>query len=176
MKQNTSKHVAGGLILFTLVAFMAPGVAGGAQSVYKDKETTYDLFAGYLAAQHGFSQAFERYPKDGTYGGGIGVNYFSSQRVGIGTDISISNNRGAFIDSTTANLILRLPMGGLAPYVFGGGGSSYEPSTQWIGQFGFGLEYRTKSRLGFFVDGRYVWGQKSDSDTSLLRAGLRLVY
>jgi hypothetical protein len=175
---NKSKHVGGGLVLFVLAAFMIPAASAVGGSLYKAKETTYDLFGSYIAAQESFSEAFNEYPKNGAYGGGFGVTRFTSERFGIGSDIVMSANRGAFVDSTTANAYFRLPLGesGLAPYVFGGGGSAYDPTSQWIWQFGFGLEFRTKSKWGIFVDGRYVWGQEAGTDTSLLRAGLRLVY
>jgi hypothetical protein len=141
------------------------------------KETSLDLFASYLAPEHGIGDVFKTNIRGGTMGGGMGVNYFFSRTTGLGTDINIGANGGSFVDSTSVNLIQRFPIGtsGMAPYVIGGGGRSYDP-TEWIGQVGLGVELRSEGKSGIFVDGRYVWGEKGGTDKLMLRAGLRLKF
>ena len=147
-------------------------------ALYRAQEASVDLFAGYVKAERGISHLFNEGIHHGSMGGGFGVNYFTSRNFGFGADMVIPNNGGSFVDTYTVNLIYRLPLGnsGLAPYISGGGGRSYDPMTQWIGQAGVGLEFRTESKAGLFVDGRYVWGEKHSADSLLLRAGLRLPF
>jgi hypothetical protein len=168
------------------VALMAMVVSSNAQrslysgqkSLYNAKESSFDLFGSYVAAEHGVSHVLETSIRDGSFGGGIGMNYFASQKLGFGMDAVMSANGGSFIDSTSMSLLGRLPLGqsGVAPYLLAGGGRAYEPSVQWIGQAGVGLELRTEKTLGLFVDGRYVWGEHSGTDRVVLRGGLRLVF
>jgi hypothetical protein len=147
--------------------------------LYTAGEKTCDVFASYVAPERGISHLFETQLHNASMGGGLGATYFGSRTVGVGADINILNNGGSFVDSTTTYLLLRYPLGkssGLAPYLLGGGGRGYTPSTQWIGQAGVGLEYRSYHKSGFFVEGRYVWGEKPGTDTLLLRGGLRLLF
>jgi hypothetical protein len=171
---NTTRRRA---TLFALgVAFICGTSLSLAQRpLYPAKETSYDLYALYLApASGGLGNAFETVG-DGSYGGGLGVNYFSSRHFGVGTDVVISNG-GSFIDSSTVNLLGRWPFGrsGVAPYVVAGGGRSFDPSVQWIGQVGAGLEIRSSEKMGLFADGRYSWGEKYDN--VLFRVGFRITY
>lgn len=188
MKPNEISALGQGIVGIALATFLlsSPG-SGLAQSsymqakssgLYRAGETSVDLFAGYLKAERGITHLFENGLRHGSMGGGFGVNYFSSANLGFGTDLIIPNNGGSFVDQYTVNVIYRMPLGstGLAPYVSGGGGRSYDPFTQWIGQAAIGLEFRSESKAGLFVDGRYVWGEKHSADSLLLRAGLRLVF
>lgn len=189
MKLNEHRNRSSGILTaaFTVI-FLASAGHSLAQSPYfqtsttsgryRAKEASMDFFASYLKSEHGLSHVFDNGLSGGSMGGGLGMNYFFSQDVGMGTDLNIPNNGGAFVDSYTVNIIYRLPLGssGLAPYFSGGGGRSYDPSTQWIGQAAVGLEYRSDSKAGLFVDARYVWGEKHSSDNLLLRAGLRMVF
>lgn len=91
-------------------------------------------------------------------GAGLGINYFFTRYLGVGVEGYAENTDGVFIDSASANLILRLPIGdsGLAPYIFGGGGHQFGMTKQWFGQAGAGLEYRFTPHIGLFVDARGV--------------------
>jgi hypothetical protein len=115
--------------------------------------------------------------KDGTWGGGVGLNYFFLRNVGIGADINIPDNGGPAVDHIVGSLLVRLPIGpsGWAPYLFGGGGRGTDPVWEWQGHGGVGMEYRWNPLTGIFMDGRYVWPDKS-TDRLLLRAGLRIVF
>ncbi len=91
-------------------------------------------------------------------GAGLGINYFFTRYLGVGAEAYSENTDGVFVDSASANLILRLPIGdsGLAPYIFGGGGHQFGMTKQWFGQAGAGLEYRFCPHIGVFVDARGV--------------------
>ena len=148
------------------------------EQLYTAKEGSVDMFASYIAPEHGFSHLFNTNIRNGNWGGGLGASYFPTLNFGVGVDINIPKNGGTFIDSQTTNLMLRKPLGssGLSPYIFGGGGRSYDPMNQWIAQAGIGLEYRSSHKMGLILDGRYVWGQNSSTDILLLRTGLRFVF
>ncbi|MDB6015679.1 MAG: hypothetical protein JWR19_168 [Pedosphaera sp.] len=91
-------------------------------------------------------------------GAGLGLSYFLTRNIGIGADAYSENLSGAFVDSLSGNLILRLPLGqsGFAPYAFAGGGHQFDLARVWFGQAGGGLEFRFTHNVGIFVDGRWV--------------------
>jgi hypothetical protein len=92
------------------------------------------------------------------FGAGLGLNYFLTRNFGIGADVYAEYTTGAFIDSASVNLILRLPLGhsGFAPYAFGGGGRQFDLTEAWFGQIGAGMEYRFTHHVGAFLDARWV--------------------
>jgi hypothetical protein len=92
------------------------------------------------------------------FGAGLGLNYFITRNFGIGADVYAEDTTGAFIDSASVNLILRLPLGhtGFAPYAFGGGGRQFDLAKVWFGQIGAGMEYRFTRHVGAFLDARWV--------------------
>jgi hypothetical protein len=171
------KWITLGTISVAVILTASPGLAED-QQLYTAKEGSLDMFASYVAPERGFSHLFSTDIRHGNWGGGLGANYFPTMNFGLGIDVNIPKNGGTFIDSQTTNLIFRKPLGssGLSPYLFGGGGKSYDPMNQWIAQAGIGLEYRSSHNMGLIVDGRYVWGQNSGTDIVVLRAGLRFVF
>jgi hypothetical protein len=160
-----------------VVLLSSSGFAGDSSALYRAKESSLDVYATYAAPEYGINHVFETNIRGGSWGGGLGFNRFFSQKLGMGSDINMTGNGGSFIDSVTVNLLGRLPLGnsGLAPYVLGGGGRAYNPA-QWIGQAGVGLELRSTSKMGLFVDGRYIWGETSNTDALQLRGGFRLMF
>ena len=150
----------------------------GGSPLYTENELSVDAFGSYLAPERKFSHLFQTNIRNtGSWGGGVGVNYFFLRNVGIGGDIDIPNNGGNFVDLIDGSLILRFPIDptGLAPYIFGGGGRQTDPEWQWEEFGGVGLEFRLNPVTGVFADARYIWAQKT-SDSLLLRAGLRFVF
>jgi hypothetical protein len=140
-------------------------------------ELSMDAFGSFIAAERGIDNLFKTNIRHGIWGGGVGLNYFFIREIGVGADINIPANGGKFIDQVVGNLIARWPFEscGLAPYVFGGGGGGTEPTWEWLGHVGAGLEYRFNPGTGIFFDGRYMWAEQT-FDHLLLRAGLRLVF
>jgi len=91
-------------------------------------------------------------------GAGLGANYFFTRYVGLGAEAYSENGPGAWVDSASANLILRYPLGdsGFAPYALGGGGYRFDDVSAAFGQGGVGMEYRFTPHWGVFLDARAV--------------------
>ena len=144
---------------------------------YNCNELSLDFFGSYLANEKNIENVFKHSIRHGTWGGGVGANYFFTRELGVGVDANIPANDGNFVDSVNGSLIARFPITttGLAPYVFGGGGRQTDPAWQWTGHAGVGLEYRFNPGTGVFADTRYTWADKT-SDTILFRAGLRFLF
>jgi opacity protein-like surface antigen len=167
-------------------------IANSRTKLFRAKEITLDLCAGYTAQERGIEDVFETNIRKNDnpgawWGGGVGLNYFMTRHIGLGVDVNIPNNDGNFIDSVNASVYLRLPWeaAGFAPYIFGGGGRMTEPTWQWSIHAGVGLEFRFNPITGIFADARYVWADdaqpngykgKYDGDNLVLRAGLRLAF
>jgi hypothetical protein len=152
-------------------------IYGGTAEKFTAHEFSLDLFASYVAGERNLGDIFETNIRDGRWGGGVGANYFLTREIGIGLDANAPDNDGNFFDSVNASLIARFPIesASLAPYIFGGAGRQTEPNWEWSAHAGAGLEYRMNPITGIFLDGRYVWADEN-SDTLLLRTGLRLVF
>jgi hypothetical protein len=143
---------------------------------YFANEFSIDLFGSYKRGHNKFNDFFDQ-PEHGVFGGGIGVNYFFTKMLGIGADTSMHDDGGKFIDNVAGNLILRFPIGTscFAPYILGGAGYDFDPTSQWEAHAGVGVEFRLNPHTGIFTDGRYVWPDKT-GDYSLIRAGLRFAF
>lgn len=140
------------------------------------QEFNLDLFGSYRWAEGKGSDLWDS-ADSGVWGGGIGANYFFTRYVGVGADVSMHADGGKFIDNTSGNVILRLPIdaASLAPYVFGGFGGNFDPETEWEGHVGVGLEFRLNPKTGIFMDGRVGWADKTE-DFAQVRSGLRLAF
>ena len=147
--------------------------------LFSANEFSLDLGGSYTAGERGPVHLFETSitGQRGSWGGDMGVNYFFTRKLGLGLDINMPANGGNLVDSASANLIGRFPLGnsGFAPYVFGGGGRTTDRTWAWLVQAGVGMEFRFNHNLGVFTDARYFWAQRA-SDGLLLRAGIRLVF
>ena len=144
---------------------------------YSAHELAIEGFGSFTAGESKIDNIFRTNIRSGKWGGGVGLNYFFTRTFGIGTDINIGDNGGPAIDHVLGSAILRWPFepSGWAPYIFGGGGRGIDPRWEWLAHGGAGVEYRFNPTTGIFVDGRYVWSQRS-YDRLLLRAGLRMVF
>ena len=114
------------------------------------------------------------------FGGGLGLSYFVTRYFGIGIDDTLGslNGNGHAYDNFSGNVIGRLPIESLhlAPYAFLGGGATWgNHTTAGNGDGGLGIEYRFTPNIGLFVDGRYLFGSRSLSET-LSRAGIRFAF
>ncbi len=65
---------------------------------------------------------------------GAGVSYFATRYIGIGAEAYSQDLTGIFVESASANLMLRLPLGnsGFAPYILGGGGHQFDEGKLWF--------------------------------------------
>jgi hypothetical protein len=126
---------------------------------YRCNELSLDGFGSASLGEYTLTHpSGDRIRQNTQFGVGAGINYFITRNIGIGGDAYSENTTGAFIDSTSASLILRLPLGqsGFAPYAFGGGGHQFDMAQLWFGQFGAGMEYRFTRHVGVFLDARCV--------------------
>ncbi len=145
---------------------------------YRANELSIDAFGSASMGKYSIDHlSGARVRHDTRLGAGVGVTYFINRYFGLGADIYSEDTRGSFIDSTSVNLIARLPLGqsGFAPYAFGGVGYQFDMNKVWFGQFGAGLEYRFTRNIGAFLDARMVFPDET-GDYGLARLGLRFSF
>lgn len=106
----------------------------------------------------------------------FGVSYYFTEYVGIGADFSTlmpadhpKGGKSLFTD-TTANLLLRYPLGRISPYVLAGGGRNWHEG-EYLWQAGGGLDLRLKDGVSLFAEVRYV---KVHNEQEILPARLGL--
>ncbi len=150
--------------------------------LFSANELSLDFFGTYLATERHFNQIFKTRIEHGTWGGGVGANYFWSKDVGLSVDTSMQHGGPKFVDHVVGNLVVRLPIdiAHIAPYVFAGGGYRFNQRNSWIADVGTGLDFRLNHHFGIFGDARYVFGDKPIStfgagrDQILIRSGIRI--
>ena len=143
---------------------------------YFANEFSFDAFGTYSKSFRDVENIFDHDWRHGDFGGGVGMNYFLTRYIGVGTD-TFFKQKGEFFSNVSGSLLLRLPFGnsGFSPYIFGGGGRRFDPLSEWLFHGGLGLEYRFTRHFGIFMDGRYVLPDKT-SDYTLVRSGLRFAF
>jgi hypothetical protein len=117
------------------------------------------------------------YSGDTLYGGGLAVDYFFTEMLGIGLD-------GYWIDSHSVvhsyniNLTARTTVltDCLSAYAIGGGGVFTNGSTVGSAHIGGGLEYRFSPVCGVFADARYKWLDGGDTTLTSVRIGMSFVF
>ncbi len=157
---------------------------------FSDKEIQLDVFGAYQVGEAGRSGPIH----DHAWGGGVAANYFFARYFGLsveGTWLDGKDGRGSTssdihsttLHSVTGSAIFRYPIDRLclAPYVFIGGGGTFDGAKWALGHVGVGLEYRIiPNKLGLFADGRWVYyGDRFGSDVQnnfLFRTGVRMVF
>lgn len=181
-----NKILVGGTILMLAVTSVLgqdnitsnPGPNDDQGRTYRANELSVDAFGtGSLGAYTINHVSNARVRHNIRFGAGAGINCFITRNLGIGGDVYSENTTGAFIDSASGNLILRIPLGesGLAPYVFGGGGYQFDLTKAAFGQAGAGLEFRFTPNVGLFVDARGVVPDKAKY-YGVGRVGIRFAF
>jgi len=175
-----NKIFVGGTILM-LAATSALGqnnVSNNLGDYYRSSELSVDAFGTASLGAYTLDHISNNRIRQNTeFGVGAGLSYFITRNIGIGAEAYSENTTGAFIDSASANLILRLPLGqsGFAPYAFGGGGHQFDMAKLSFGQAGAGMEYRFTPHVGVFLDARAVWPNETKY-YGVARAGLRFAF
>ena len=144
--------------------------------LYHADELSFDAYGVGSLHEHDFNNgALIR--RNWRWGGGIGLNYFLTEHLGIGGDAYAISTDHSFVDTTTGNLIFRFPIEdtGLAPYIFGGAGYQFQGIDQIVGGGGVGLECRFCEHFSIFFDARFLACVKTQ-DYGLGRAGIRLSF
>lgn len=185
-KLMKDKMLVGGAIL--LVAAMSALAAENMSNdrglhydqgdLYRANELSVDAFGTASLGKYSIDHlSGSRVRQNTELGAGVELNYFITRNIGIGADAYSENTTGVFVDSVSANLILRLPLGqsGFAPYAFGGGGRQFDTAKVWFGQVGAGMEYRFTPRVGVFLDARWVLPDETKY-FGVARIGLRFAF
>jgi hypothetical protein len=175
-----NKMLVGGTMLMLAVtsALGAETVSNNQGDYYRSSELSVDAFGSGSLGEYTLNHLSGPSVRQNVrFGLGAGLSYFITRNIGIGGEAYSENTTGAFIDSASANLTLRLPLGqsGFAPYAFGGGGHQFDAAKLWFGQAGAGMEYRFTPHVGVFLDARAVW----PNETRLYgvgRVGLRFAF
>lgn len=175
------KNLAIGGTLLVLAATSALGAERGSYpsgEFYREGETSLDVYGTASLGRYTLDHlSGSRIRHNTRLGAGLGLNYFFTQMIGVGADVYSENTSGAAIDSASANLILRFPLGnsGFAPYAFGGGGHQFDGAEAWFAQFGGGMEYRFTPKIGAFFDARWVIPDETKY-YGVARLGLRFAF
>ncbi|MEW6306036.1 MAG: hypothetical protein AB1705_21375 [Verrucomicrobiota bacterium] len=161
------------LLLLAIPSMPAPGAEG---ELYRAGEYSVDFFGSGTIGQTTIDNLTgSRIRRDVRLGAGMAFNYYVSRFVGLSAEGYSENLQHSLVDDASLNLIVRIPIGGLAPYGIAGAGRQFDPTEFWHGQLGAGLEYRVKPTVGIFFDGRYVMGD-GGRDYGMGRAGLRVMF
>ena len=114
---------------------------------------------------------------DTLYGGGLAVDYFFTENLGIGLD-GTWIDAGSVVHSYNLNLTARTPVltDCLSVYAIGGGGVFTNGSTYGSAHIGGGVEYRFTNTFGVFADGAYKWLDGGDITLTSVRIGASLVF
>ena len=151
-------------LILTLTASGALGQGmkydqGDLTSLYRANELTVEAFGTASIGKYTLDHlSGSRIHHNTRLGAGVGLGYFITRNVGFLVEAYSENTTGVFVDSASANVVLRLPLeqSGFAPYVFGGGGRQFEEAKAWFAQVGAGIEYRFTPQIGAFLDARWV--------------------
>jgi len=166
------------LALAATSALAEENASHDSSDLYRSKELSLDAFgSASLGAYTIENPSGERVEENTRLGAGLGLNYFFSRNIGIGADAYSEDTTGSFIDSASASLLLRFPLGksGFAPYAFGGGGRQFDLVEAWFAQAGAGMEYRFTPNVGAFVDARWVLPEETKY-YGVGRLGLRFAF
>jgi len=145
---------------------------------YRPNELSLDAFGTASLGRYTIDHPSDARVRQNTQlGAGVGLNYFITRNIGIGVDAYSEHTTGIFVDSASANLILRLPLGqsGFAPYVFGGGGRRFDDVKVWFGTAGAGMEYRFTPHVGAFIDAAGVVPNETKY-SGVARLGMRFAF
>lgn len=111
---------------------------------------------------------------DDAFGGGIAMDYFFTENVGIQGSYSLFGTDSE-VHQFSGSLVLRLPIKSLclAPYALLGGSLHTDGVTQGTFHAGGGLDYRFSGCIGLFADAQYNWAQDT-TDYTTIRTGVRI--
>lgn len=137
-------------------------------------ESHISAFASYLSPANDAQNA---------WGGGLSFDFFFNEHLGVSFGGAWADvETGDMWQTYTMDLALRYPVpaGGLAPYVFVGGGAFVGDGSEMLARGGAGLDIRFLP-LPLFIDWSYTFlsgvdDDSSDSDFQAVRFGTRLVF
>jgi len=146
-----------------------------AERVFTAGEFSLDLFGTYHDAR---PDLLAGSLKGGDYGAGIAANYFFHKNAGLQLDSTVAdveNIAGGLFDHTSLSLLVRYPLGQIAPYAIAGAGRDWNEHS-FTTHTGAGLEWRFTKHLGAIGEARWTFGTQDQPDTLQFRAGLRYTF
>ena len=145
-----------------------------AEPWYRDHEWSFDLFGTYAFPFQSY-RGDQYLGVDRAWGGGLGANYMFNRYLGAGVE-GYGLAAADAIGQASANLIFRYPVPGsrFAPYAYAGGGVIFNGSptedlvdrpggvrhggeTEGMGQFGAGIELRSRQTSGSSTTSVGTW-------------------
>jgi hypothetical protein len=172
---KNGRRIGGIILILAATSALAEENAG---DLYRANELSLDAFGSASLGKYSIEHVSgSRVRHDTRLGAGLGLNYFFTRNLGLSADAYSEDTTGAFVDSLSASLNVRFPLGksGFAPYVFGGGGYQFDLAEAWFVQAGAGMEYRFTPNIGAFVDARWVLPDETKY-YGVARLGLRLAF
>lgn len=178
------KHL---LAITFALGLTSAGVWAGPSERHEPKNTTYIPDPCFRAGEFVVKPFYDitliddaphgHYSDDTLNGGGLAVDYFFTENLGIGVD-GYWLDESSIVHSYNVNLTLRAPVLSdcLAVYAIGGGGVFTNGETVGSAHLGGGLEYRFNSCVGVFADGRYKWLDGGDVTLTSVRVGLSFAF
>jgi hypothetical protein len=167
--------IGGTILLLAATSALAEEDPG---DLYRSNEISVDAFGSASLGKYSIEHiSGSRVRHDTRLGAGLGLNYFFTRNIGLSADAYSEDTTGAFVDSLSASLNVRFPLGksGFAPYVFGGGGYQFDLAEVWFVQAGAGMEYRFTPNVGAFLDARWVLPDETKY-YGVARLGLRFAF
>ena len=164
--------------ILMLAAKAALGADDTTNELYRANEFSVDMFGSASIGKYTINNLSRaRVQANTRLGAGLGVNYFITRNLGLSADAYSESLASTFVDSASANLTLRLPLGqsGFAPYVYGGGGHQADPARFWFAQVGAGMEYRFCPNWAMFLDARWVIPEQTKY-YGVARLGMRFAF
>lgn len=144
--------------------------------VFKAGEFSLDAFGTYTDAR---PNGLDGSLRGGNYGAGLAATYFFHVNAGLQFDSTVADVTditGGLFDHSAVSLVVRYPLGSIAPYVAAGGGRDWNAHT-FDTHVAAGAEWRLSKNLGAIGEARWIFGtQDSQPDALQFRAGLRFTF
>ena len=144
--------------------------------LYRAQEFSLDLFgSGSLGEQTIDHISGDRVQHNGRLGAGAGLNYFFCRYVGIGGDAYTENTEHNFVDQRVGKFDRTASSETVGLRLIFSAAGAIDPmkSPKNSPKPAAALRFRVAKHLGFFVDARYVFADKTEG-YGLGRGGVRL--
>lgn len=182
LNQNNSSNMKKALAILALVGFVGAAYAGpygGGKYVVEKNPVVPAPPACYGAGYELGVFAAGIFPDSEYYeeeiGGGVSFGYFFNENLGLDLGATWFATDSE-IQVYTLDLVYRMPMDCIAPYVFVGGGVHTNSVTTGLWRVGAGIDFRLTSGYSVFADGSYNWTGEEELDYAIARVGLRFAF
>lgn len=110
------------------------------------------------------------------WGGGASASYFFNRNFGLELSYGAHSESPDVRQQILGSLVLRAPIGSVAPYLILGGGYEFSVPDQWTVHAGGGLEVKLAERFGIFTDATYHFhgADSNNLDATQVRLGFKI--